>query len=69
MDIPSLRRFLDDPGAAGPWLRSLGVADLKQAHAHLLAMAASGLTLDLLAVICEQLVQALARLRRSRTWR
>ncbi|MGO8690630.1 MAG: bifunctional [glutamate--ammonia ligase]-adenylyl-L-tyrosine phosphorylase/[glutamate--ammonia-ligase] adenylyltransferase, partial [Thermoguttaceae bacterium] len=59
MDIPSLRRFLDDPGAAGPWLRSLGVADLKQAHAHLLAMAASGLPLDLLAVICEQLVQAL----------
>ena len=45
----------------GDWLRGLGVVDVKHAHAALVHMASAGVTLDLLAVICDQLAQHLAR--------
>ena len=59
MQIPTLCRYLDDPSAAAEWLRSLGLVDLKRAHANLVRMAGSGLTLDLLAVMADQLSEHL----------
>ena len=61
MDISTLRRYLDDPAAAAAWLRSLGATDLKRAHAALVGMASTRLTLDLLAIICSQLEEHLSR--------
>jgi glutamate-ammonia-ligase adenylyltransferase len=61
MDIPTLRRYLDDPLAAHDWLRTLGVVDLNHAHAALVHIASTGIPLDLVAVICDQLAQHLAR--------
>ena len=55
MQTTTLRKYLDDLDAATPWLRGLGVVDLKRAHAGLVHMATAGVTLDLLSVICEQL--------------
>ncbi|MCX7424539.1 MAG: bifunctional [glutamate--ammonia ligase]-adenylyl-L-tyrosine phosphorylase/[glutamate--ammonia-ligase] adenylyltransferase, partial [Planctomycetia bacterium] len=59
MDSETLREYLDDPAAAGPWLRTLGVLDPARAHTNLVAMAVSGVTLDLLAVIGDQLAERL----------
>jgi len=61
MDPTTLRRYLDDPHAAAGWLRGLGMVDLKRAHANLVRMADFGLTIDLLAVICDQLQRHLPR--------
>ena len=61
IDIPTVRRWLDDADAAREFLASLGVIDLRRAHAALVSVAAAGMTLDLLAMICEQLGQTLAR--------
>ncbi len=60
-DIPTLRRWLDDAESARDFLRCLGVVDSRRAHAALASMAATGMTLDLLAIICDQLAQHLAR--------
>ncbi len=59
MDITTLRQYLDDPTAAADWLRRLGVVDARRAHGNLLAMATAGVTLDLLAVVCDQLEEHL----------
>ncbi|MFZ5832128.1 MAG: bifunctional [glutamate--ammonia ligase]-adenylyl-L-tyrosine phosphorylase/[glutamate--ammonia-ligase] adenylyltransferase [Planctomycetota bacterium] len=59
MDIPTLSRYLDDPGAAGRWLGEVGVVDARRAHASLLSLARSGLTLDIFAAICDQLERLL----------
>ena len=61
MDIDQLHRYLDDPAAAEPWLRKLGVGDLAGAHANLVRIATAGITLDLLAVMCDQLAEHLPR--------
>ena len=61
MDIATLRRYLDDADAAQEFLKGLGVVDLRRAHAAVVNMASAGVTLDLLAVICDQLAQTLAR--------
>lgn len=61
MHCTTLRRYLDEPDSASEWLRGLGVVDVKRAHASLVQMAAAGLTLDLLGVICRQLEQHLGR--------
>ncbi|MGA2253571.1 MAG: bifunctional [glutamate--ammonia ligase]-adenylyl-L-tyrosine phosphorylase/[glutamate--ammonia-ligase] adenylyltransferase [Thermoguttaceae bacterium] len=61
MDIITLRRYLDDADAAQEFLNRLGVVDLRRAHAALVSMASAGVTLDLLAGICDQLSQILAR--------
>jgi glutamate-ammonia-ligase adenylyltransferase len=55
MDVAQLRRYLDEPSEADAWLRSMGLVDVKKAHANLAGMAARGITLDLLAVIFDQL--------------
>ncbi len=60
MEIDQLRRYLDDPTAAGQWFGSLGIVDAKRAHANLVRMATAGLTLDLLAIICDQLGEHLS---------
>jgi len=60
MNITTLRQYLDDPAAASSWLRRLGVVNVKRAHENLLSMSASGLTLDLLAIICDQFDEHLA---------
>ncbi|MBI2478580.1 MAG: bifunctional [glutamate--ammonia ligase]-adenylyl-L-tyrosine phosphorylase/[glutamate--ammonia-ligase] adenylyltransferase, partial [Planctomycetia bacterium] len=46
---------LDSTAKARVWLRSLGIDDVKRAHRNLVAMAEAGVTLDLLAVVWEQL--------------
>lgn len=61
MSIAALRRYLDDPQAAAPFLRSWGVNDVERARGNLVRMATSGLTLDLLAAVCDQLSAALPR--------
>jgi glutamate-ammonia-ligase adenylyltransferase len=60
MEILTLRTYLDDQSAAAPWLGSLGLVDLRRAHSNLLRMATSGMPLDLLGVVCDQLEGALA---------
>lgn len=60
MDLATLRRYLDDPEAAAPWLRGLDIADLRRAHANLVGIATRGMTLDLVAVLCDQFAQAMA---------
>jgi glutamate-ammonia-ligase adenylyltransferase len=55
MNIATLRQYLDDSYAAGVWLCGLGIVDVRRGHGNLLGMATAGVTLDLLAVICDQL--------------
>lgn len=59
MLLADLRRYLDSPSEAEPWLRSLGVKDIARGHDSLVRLATSGLTLDLLAVACDQLAEHL----------
>jgi len=59
MHRDELHRYLDNPGDADAWLRSLGVHDLARAHGNLLRIATAGVTLDLLATICDQLAEHL----------
>jgi glutamate-ammonia-ligase adenylyltransferase len=59
MDIVQLHRFLDEPAEAAPFLRSLGLTDLDRALDNLVGIATAGVTLDLLADICDQLAQHL----------
>ena len=61
MDLATLRHYLDDCDAAAAWLRTLGVADVKRAHGRLVGIATAGVTLDLLATLCDQLVRHLPR--------
>ena len=55
MDLATLRQYLDDANAAVPWLQSLGMVDLRRAHANLVRIATCGITFDLVGVICDQL--------------
>lgn len=59
MRIEELSGFLDRPAAAVDWLRGCGLTNIERAHSNLVHMAASGVTLDLLANICDQLAQLL----------
>lgn len=60
-DTAVLKNYLDNPATADAWLRSLGVVDVKHAHAALVHIAEAGVTLDLLMVIVGQLEQCLPR--------
>ncbi len=60
-DINQLRHYLDHPHEAGRWLSAWGIDDVDRAHASLLRMAIAGITLDLLANICDQLAENLPR--------
>ncbi len=59
MDPARLRRYLDDPRAAAGALRAAGLTDTKRAHANLVSMATSGMTLDLIAVIWGQIERSI----------
>jgi len=61
MQTDQLHRYLDDPAQAHDWLKAWGLADVEAAHRNLVRMAESGLTLDLLAAICDQLAASLPR--------
>jgi len=57
----TLVQFLDDPEAAAPWLRTLGLENLQRSHDNLVKLADSGMTLDLVCLICDQLAEHLAQ--------
>jgi glutamate-ammonia-ligase adenylyltransferase len=61
MRVDELHRYLDDPRQSGDWLRALGVRDAARAHGDLVRIAGTGVTLDLLATICDQLAEHLPR--------
>jgi glutamate-ammonia-ligase adenylyltransferase len=62
MDIATLHRYLDHPGEAAGWLARWRLDDVERGHGNLVRMALSGITLDLLAIICDQLAEQLPRL-------
>lgn len=62
MEIPQLVQYLDAPDQAAAWLKSLGLENTKRGHHNLVAMANTGMTLDLLGVVCDQLKTHLSRL-------
>ncbi len=62
LPIDQLVAYLDSPAAAREWLSGWQVADVPRAHANLVRLAQSRLTLDLLGVICEQLAEQLPAL-------
>jgi len=55
MDTATLNHDLDHPEIANLWLRDWGLNDPARGHASLVRIATAGVTLDLLASICEQL--------------
>lgn len=59
MRVEELHRYLDQPTEAAPWLHSLGIRQVDRAHGNLVRIATAGVTLDLLAVICDQLAERL----------
>jgi glutamate-ammonia-ligase adenylyltransferase len=62
MEIPQLVEYLDAPRQAMSWLKSLGLEDVERGHHSLVSMAKTGMTLDLLGVVCDQLEIHLSRL-------
>jgi glutamate-ammonia-ligase adenylyltransferase len=62
MDPETLIQLLDFPERATAWLTSLGVEDTERAHANLISIAESRMTLDLLALVCGQLEKELPQL-------
>ncbi len=62
MDTKQLTRYLDRPAEAHVWLRSLGLTNLERGHSNLVSLATSGLTLDLLVMLCDQLARHLPQL-------
>ena len=61
MKIEHLRALLDDPAEADDRLKNWGLADLRRGHTNLVGIASTGITLDLLALVCEQLAEHLPR--------
>ena len=49
-----LRKYLDEPAFAGPWLASMRLRNSATSHANLRRMAEAGVTLDLLSDLCNQ---------------
>ncbi len=62
MDIAALHRYLDHPAEAAGWLAAWQLDDVERGHGNLVRMAMSGITLDLLAAMCDQLSEQLPRL-------
>ncbi len=62
MDVERVVRFLDQPDDAARWFATLGLEDPPHACRNLEGIARSGLTLDLLAVVCRQLARHLPRI-------
>jgi glutamate-ammonia-ligase adenylyltransferase len=61
METSQLRLYLDHPHEAAGWLGTWGVDDVDRAHASVMRMATAGITLDLVANICDQLAEHLPR--------
>ncbi len=61
MQIDELHRYLDRPAEAEGWLRTWGLQNTPRAHGNLVRMADAGITLDLLADLCDQLAEHLPR--------
>ena len=55
MELDQLRSYLDDFTQAEPWLRSLKLEVPKRGHGNLVRIATGGITLDLMATLCDQL--------------
>jgi glutamate-ammonia-ligase adenylyltransferase len=62
MEIERLQQYLDHPAAATEWLKSCHLTDIRRGQANLVSMAVRGVTLDLLAAICDQLAAVLPTL-------
>jgi len=62
MPTLDLQRCLETPALAGVWLAPWGLEDAARGHANLVRIAAAGLTLDLVAALCEQLANILPSL-------
>ena len=60
MNTEQIIQILDSPTVARKWFASLGLQDMRQAHDAITAIAESGMTLDLVAVVGEQLEAALS---------
>lgn len=59
MKIDLLRQYLDEPATAKPWLdHSLRLRETATGHGNLRRMAEAGVTLDLLADLCDQFAAA-----------
>lgn len=61
LTLDRLRQLLDQPADAADLLRGWGLEDPRRAHANLQGLATSGITLDLLADIGNQLAEHLPR--------
>lgn len=61
MQIEQLNHYLDNPADSDGWLGPWQLDDIRRGHGNLVRMATSGLTLDLLATICDQLAENLPR--------
>jgi glutamate-ammonia-ligase adenylyltransferase len=59
MEVSTLVEYLDQREQANNWLKSLGLENIERGHTNLVALANSGLTLDLVGVICTQLAEHL----------
>jgi [glutamine synthetase] adenylyltransferase / [glutamine synthetase]-adenylyl-L-tyrosine phosphorylase len=59
MDTQQLRHYLDHPHEAARWLSAWDIDDVDRAHASVMRMATSGITLDLVANVCDQLAEHL----------
>lgn len=59
MDTERLIQYLEQPARAESWLRTLGLENSPRAFQNLTNITRSGLTLDLMAVICQQLARHL----------
>lgn len=62
MEIERLQQYLDNPASATAWLKSWQLTDIRRGHANLVSMAVRGVTLDLLASMCDQLAVVLPTL-------
>jgi len=58
MQTDQLHTLLDSESEAAGWLKPLGIADPRTAHANLTRLADTGVPLDLLATICDQFAEA-----------
>ncbi len=62
MDRDTLIGYLDSPSECAGALRSLKIKNVDRAHSNFVAIAESGITLDLMDVIFQQLIEHLPRL-------
>lgn len=62
LEREQLIHLLDNPDASAEPLKALNLREVERAHSNFVAIAELGLTLDLLALICDQLAAALPEL-------